>query len=258
MNWRTLERRLERGFHATPRHYGSSVVVERRRPFLLAEVMNEAISEVRHEESSAPDYWPGRVSDLLEEDGVKEQSLLNFYWDDPGPTSDCAGLALIGGGDRRYLCYWDEPQWYRPLAAVEPWHNAVAISATVRRVLAENGKCFGEHLFGSLPHLTTNHAPNLVPDAVVGQAYFDLLQWWEREQGSAWLDLAEQHYGRLVEPNQLQRCLDVLQRLPSLVGNDSVAAWLTKREDESRAIPDHARQVLFDEWFSGAYEEAVI
>jgi hypothetical protein len=166
-----------------------------------------------------------------------------------------AGLVLIGNGHRRYLCYWDETESYRALAAVAPWDDPLAISGTVVRLLARNGKDFGDNLFGSLPHETTNRAPELLSQAAVRQAYFDFLQWSQRQFGTEWLDLAEEHYGRLVEPNHLERCLDLLGSLPPLDDADGISAWLAQREAESGSMSDHARQTLFDDWFAGAYDE---
>jgi hypothetical protein len=45
MDWKGVERKLDQGFRASPRRYGSSLVIERRRPFPLAQVMNTALSE---------------------------------------------------------------------------------------------------------------------------------------------------------------------------------------------------------------------
>jgi hypothetical protein len=255
MDWQYVERKLERGFRASPRRYGSSLVVERRRPFPLARVMNAALSEDEQEEWGDLEEWPGSLAQLLEDHAVDEQHLLGFYWDGFGPMSWVAGLVLIGQGTKRYLCYWDETESYRALAAIEPWNDPLAVSGTVARVLARNGKGFGVDVFGSLPRETTNDAPALVYRAAVRQAYFDLLQWWEREYGSAWVDLAEEHYGRLVEPDHLRRCLDILEGLPRLDDGEAIGSWLSGREAESEAMPDQARQQLFDEWFGGAYDE---
>lgn len=63
---------------------------------------------------------------------------------------------------------------------------------------------------GSLPNGTDNRSPDLLPTSVVRQAYFDWLQW--HEDGSAWNELAEEHFGRIVEPDHLERSLDVLRR----------------------------------------------
>src|SRR5262249_26462981 len=50
MDWKRVERKLERSFGATPRRYGSSLVIERRRPFPLAQVMSTALTESESDE----------------------------------------------------------------------------------------------------------------------------------------------------------------------------------------------------------------
>ena len=79
-------------------------------------------------------------------------------------------------------------------------------------------------------------------------------QWWEREQGGTWATLAEEYYGRLVEPNHLQRSLDLLQTLPSLDNPEAISGSVAEREADSAALPDQVRQRLFDEWFASAYD----
>lgn len=256
MNWEKVERRLERGFTARPRKVGTAQVIERRRPFPLARIMDGTLTDEERETYGDLESWPGSVSELLEESEVDEEPLLSFYWDGFGPVSWVAGLVLIGNGRRRYLCFWDETESYQAVAAVDPWDDELALSAVVARLLARNGTGFGLGLFGSLPSETTNAAPELVPCPVVAQAYFDLMQWWEREKGDAWLALAEEHFGQMVEPNHLQRCLDIISGLPRLDDPEAVHRWVEERAAESAAIPDHARQRLFDEWFADAYVES--
>lgn len=129
---------------------------------------------------------------------------------------------------------------------IAPGDDPLAVCGTLSRLLVRNGKDFGVYLFGSLPTETTNHSPGLVSTTTVRQAYFDLLEWCEQEQGGAWDGLAEEHFGRIVEPNHLQRSLDILQTLPRLDDDEAV--------EDRDPMPDHARR-LFDEWFAGAYEE---
>jgi len=255
MNWERVERRLQRGFSGRPTRFGSTVLVERRRPFPLAEVIEEALSEDEREGYGGLEAWPGNVSELLKQNGIEERQLLGFYWDALGPMSWSAGLVLVGNGRKRYLAFWDEIESYRAVAVLEPWDDELAVSAATARLLARNGTGFGLGLFGSLPTETTNYAPELVACEVVRRAYFDLMQWWERERGSAWLDLAEEHFGRMVEPNHLQRSLDILESLPQLDEPDALDRWLDARDAESAAIPDTARDQLFDDWFNGAYDE---
>lgn len=78
--WEKVERRLERGFRARPRMFGSSLVIERRRPFPLGQVINGLLSEEERDEWGDLVAWPGSLSQLLEENGVEERRLLSFHW----------------------------------------------------------------------------------------------------------------------------------------------------------------------------------
>ena len=61
------------------------------------------------------------------------------------------------------------------------------------------------------------------------------------------------HYGRIVEPNHLQRSLDILHTLPRLDDPTTVDAWLNG--DNDPPIDTQTRERLFQEWFQSAYEE---
>ncbi len=192
--------------------------------------------------------WPGSVGQLLEEEQARV-SLLSFSWDGFGPMSSGAGLVLVGAGKRRHLCAWDEISSYRALAAVEPWDEPGAVATVVADYVACNGRKYGDWIFGSLPTEVTNRRPDLLPTPVVRQALFDFMQWSERAEAGAWGALAAEVYGKIVEPNHLERSLDVLQAVVD-VGID---AWLAELERESAEMPDHERQRVFDYWFASAY-----
>ena len=55
--------------------------------------------------------------------------------------------------------------------------------------------------------------PDLLPTEVVKQALFDYMEWAESVDPGAWAMLASDHYGRMVEPNYLQRSLDILETM---------------------------------------------
>jgi hypothetical protein len=79
------------------------------------------------------------------------------------------------------------------------------------------------------------------------------MQWSERDTGWAWAALAEEHYGRMVEPDPLRRSLDILRTLPRLDDLQALDTFLRQQEADSAAMDDHTRQRLFDEWFAEAY-----
>ena len=148
------------------------------------------------------DAWPAHVMELL--DGHLHD-LLFFYWESLGPMSWVAGLQILALGERGYLVYWNELESYRAVAMLEPWQDELVVSSAVKEILRRNGRPHGIDMFGSIPLETMNRLPGLLPDAVVKQAYFDFLQWQERVEGDAWALLSEEHFGRIVEPNHLQR-----------------------------------------------------
>jgi hypothetical protein len=53
-----------------------------------------------------------------------------------------------------------------------------------------------------------------------------------------------------------RRALTVVE--PRLGEPKAISAWLAERNGESAALPDQARQRLFDDWFAGAYDEEPI
>jgi hypothetical protein len=178
--------------------------------------------------------WPGSVPQLLEEADVEERQLFLFYWDGFGPTSSIAGLVLIGNKRKRYLCFWDEIDSYKAVAMVDPWYDPQALQATVTRLIRRNGASFGTWLFGSLPTETTNRAPTLIPAATVKQAYFDLTQLWQQKDGDAWDMLAQEHYGRIVEPNSIQRSLDILSNWASAIDEDRIGRLLGQSQPTAK------------------------
>jgi hypothetical protein len=253
MDWQRIERKLAGSFHARPEHCGESVIVHRRRPLPLAAVLEDAMTEEERDEYGELEHWPGSVAELL--DSVDAQiSLLRFYWESLGPMSWVAGIVLVGAKRRRYLGVWDESESYRMFAAVEPWDDPAALSAAVSAYLVVNGRRHGDGLFGSLPHELSNDRPDLLPTPVVKQMLFDYMEWAESVDAGAWAMLASDHYGRIVEPNHLQRSLDILETLPPL---DSIGDWLADLERESAAMSPETRRRLFDEWFATASEGVV-
>ncbi len=135
-----------------------------------------------------------------------------------------------------------------PFAAVEPWGDPIALSAAVTAYIAVNGSRHGDGLFGSLPHEVANHRADLLPTPVIARALFDFMQWSESVDPGAWSLLASEHYGRIVEPNHLQRSLDLMALFHSFD--------LDEHARQSAAMTEDDRRRLFDEWFAEAYEPA--
>lgn len=253
-NLTLVEERLSHAFAGKPNALGGGSIVWRRQPALLWRYLEESLEEEEREEHGGLEYWPGSVAELLE---GRLHPLLSFYWGGWGPMSWVAGLEVLQLERSAYLCLWDERESYRALARLERWNDRPLLSQAVRELLRANGQRQGVAVFGSLPSETTNKRPDLIPTAVLKQAYFDWLQWQEAQQGTAWLALAEEHFGRIVEPNHLQRSLDLLTSLPALDDAGALSDWLERRSGESAALPDHIRQRLFDDWFATSYEASL-
>ena len=80
------------------------------------------------------------------------------------------------------------------------------------------------------------------------------MEWAESIDPGAWAMLASDHYGRMVEPNHLQRSLDILETMGTLESFNDMQEDLQR---ESAAMSHKARQRLFDEWFATASEGVV-
>lgn len=251
MNLTLVEQRLAHSFAAQARPLAGGSITWRRQPAPLWRYLEESLTEEERDFHGALEDWPGSVAELLQ---GRLQTLLSFYWESWGPISWGAGLQVLELAGSAYLCLWNETESYRAVARLESWQDKRLLNAAVKELLRANGRPYGVDLFGSLPTETTNHCPYLLSSALVKQAYWDWLQWEDAHDGVAWLDLEEEHFGRIVEPDHLRRSLDLLSSLPALDDPDAVSSWLERRRAESKASPDHVRQRLFDRWFAKSYE----
>ena len=128
------------------------------------------------------------------------------------------------------------------LAAIEPAGAAALLRQLVTDVVAVGT------LIQSVPHEITNEAPELLSRQDLEDAFARLL-----DQTAGWGILAEEHYGRIVEPDHLQRSLDMVERL---AGRDSLDSnWLDGQADDGSDLPEAARLQLLREVFASGYEE---
>jgi hypothetical protein len=250
MLWKDLEDRLEAAFASC----GPSEPKELSEPFPLARSVEALLTPEEQEELAPLEDSPGSVVEVLERHGIGRTPLLDVYWDGFGPVSWDAGIELIGSAGRSYLCYWADAQPWSVVAQLD-MRSAGTVERSVRRLLWRNGARFGLALFGSLPTATINCAPTLLPGPAVKRAYFELMQWWESTEGSSWIGLADEHFGRIVEPNHLTRSLDLLETFSAHSSPAALAAFLEERAAESAAMPLEVRRRLFDDWFQLSYTE---
>jgi hypothetical protein len=188
--------------------------------------------------------WPGNVEELLREQALG-RSLVSFNWDGFGPISWSAGLVAIEAGGHAYVCKWDEVDSYQLLAALSPGGDTEALRQVVVDTIA------GGTLVQHPPHHVWNNAPQLLDRATIEKAFVRLL-----DRSGGWGALADEHFGRIVEPNHLRRCLDLLEGLPRLDDEDAVAAWLERIEDDGSDLSAPARRLLLKEFLDRGYQDA--
>jgi hypothetical protein len=188
--------------------------------------------------------WPGNVEELLVQHELM-RSLLTFNSDGFGPISWSAGLVAIKPDDSAaYLCKWDELESYQLLASVSSAGDSEALAQLVVDELARGSVVLQP------PHHLWNDAPDLLDRAAIEDAFARLL-----DRTNGWGTLAEEHFGRIVEPNHLQRCLDLLEGLPQLDDEKAVSEWL-ESEDDTSDLSESARRLLLTEFLDRGYEES--
>jgi hypothetical protein len=101
------------------------------------------------------------------------------------------------------------------------------------------------------PHHLWNDAPELLDREAIEDAFASLL-----DRTNGWGMLADEHFGRIVEPNHLQRCLDLLEGLPQLDDDEALSAWLERIEDDGSDLSGPARRLLLSEFLDRGYEES--
>jgi hypothetical protein len=183
--------------------------------------------------------WPGNVNEILEEHGLM-RSLITLNWSGFGPVSWCAGVDALETGGRAYVCTWDELESYQLHAAVEPAGETAALRDLVTDLLSSGA------LVQNVPHYVWNYAPALLDRQAIEDAFARQL-----DDVEGWGALASEHFGRIVEPNHLQRCLDILDRLPRL---DELDSWVFD-DDDGSDLSEAARRQLLREFLDRGYEE---
>jgi hypothetical protein len=247
MNTIRFTQLLEKSFRADPEQLQGGRVWRLERPRPLAPLLEKTLEsdEERELYGGSFEAWPGNVWELLDTHGL-HRPLLGAHWDGFGPVSWSAGLVAIETGGRAYLCVWDELESYRLVAAVSPAGDSPVLARVVCDLLA------GGSLVGHPPHNLTNYVPALLDRRAVEAAFAALV-----DSTNSWGELADEHFGRLVEPNHLQRSLDLLQRLPRLDDRAAVDAWLEDHDaNDGSDLPEAARRTLLSEFLDRGYEEA--
>ena len=247
MNTDRFSKLLERAFAGAPvTPILDGRVRELPTPTPLAPLLDKTLDGAEEIDEYAGTFvdWPGNVECLLNEHGLR-RSLLSFNWDGFGPVSWSAGLVAIEIGGVAYVCKWDELESYQLLAAVSPAGDTAALAQVISDEVA------GATVIQFPPHYVWNMAPELLDRAAVEDAFARLL-----DTTGGWGELAEEHFGRIVEPNHLRRCLDLLEGLPRLDDDEALSTWLERIEDDGSDLNEPARRLLLKEFLDRGYEEA--
>jgi hypothetical protein len=246
MNIDRLNRVLERAFRNTrPKQAYDAQVRRLRKPLPLAPLLDTTLDTDEVELYAGTfEEWPGNVDEILRYHGL-ERSLLTFNWDGFGPVSWSAGLTAIETGGHAYVCKWDEVESYQLLSAVTPAGDTAALAQVAVDAIADGS------IVRQPPHYVWNDAPGLLDRATIEHAFARLL---DSTQG--WGELADDHFGRIVEPDHLRRCLDLLEGLPRLDDEEALSAWLERIEDDGSDLGEPARRLLLKEFLDRGYEEA--
>src|SRR5579885_628486 len=260
IDWAQFETTLTRALcERRIRVGGGSVLTTRDRTALHGHELLGACSNDPNErqEIASYEWWPASILELLEQ---RYQPLhwFDFEWDSIGPMSWGSTLYLLKRDDRSSIaCLLHEEQPVYLLGIVEPDDDPLLLSRLFTRIVENNGNGLGVDLFGSLPILTINWRPDLVPQPVVKQAYWDWQEWCEQKEGSAWINLEQTLAIYELEPNPMKRAFAAFHGLPDLTSPDDVHDWLEERENQSAAFPDRSKQIILDSYFDRHYEERI-
>jgi hypothetical protein len=256
IDWTQFDATLAAAFCERRVKVGDGIVLTgaERRPLLGHELLGASSdTPEEREEIATYEWWPASILELLEQRYRPEQ-WFGFYWDSIGPMSWSSSLWLLhrdGGSSIVALLHEEQPFYL--LGLVDPDDDPLLLSPLFSEIVKENGRGFGVDLFGSLPIETTNWRPDLVPQAVVKQSYWDWMEWAEEVEGSAWVNLEETLAIYELEPNPMKRAFAAFTGLPDLNSEPAIQTWLGDRDAESAGFPDHSKQSILDWYFQRRY-----
>jgi hypothetical protein len=237
MDLERLEARLARAFRARPKRLGEAKIVWRKTPLPLCEHVGVVLERHARRQQARLRAWPDSFDELV---GERLVDITSFHWLRGTPIAFSAGVQVLDLGDHGYLCAWNECHAHLAVARLEPWQDELVLSAAVKHLLRENGQRHGLELFGSIPHETMNHQPELLITAVIKQSLYDWLL-WAIERPSA----LRPHTTREATP--MEEWLAVARDGTVLsTGRRALQAWI--------ALSDLRLQQRFDEWFETAYK----
>jgi hypothetical protein len=203
----------------------------------LAEILLEAADDGDPEseqvreavEESTESGLLGTQLELLEKRWSVE-SLCEFVWDSLGPMSWSASFDLVRvAEDFTCLIFVAETKPICVLVGFEPGPDPELVGWAFQSILEDNGTEYGIEFAASLPSMTFNRSPELLPAEAVFAAYrkWVSLDWEEVVQ------LRDRVVEELVEPDPYHRVMRLLRRMPE--GNiEDIARWLEERRKSAR------------------------
>ncbi len=189
-------------------------------------------------------------------------SILVFEWDGFGPITWSLGLRTfeIRTG-RSYICIVGEEECggIKIVAALEPTRGARLFPPFFKDLLTDNGESYGCPLFNSLPTMTRNRQPDLLPTHVIRDAYMNWMAWSQLRGSQTWSDLVTYLRHVSKEPDHLKRVLAILHEMhsgrPPADHPDQAAPWYTAREkDRNKPYFQWERSAILELYFNLAYE----
>lgn len=256
IDWVRFERLLRRQFRYPTLTVGDGHLLGNcGRPLHAHELLRACSNDPEEQEGLRwSDIWPAVPLEAIEQ-RYEPVKWFDFYWDSLGPMSWISILYLLRRGDRSsIIALLHEEQPLYLLGIVRPDDDPLLLSRLFTCIVENNGHGFGVDLFGSLPIETTNWRPELVPESVVKQAYWNWQEWCEQVEGAAWINLEETLASYELRTNPIERSLAAINGLPNLTEPDTLNDWLHERDAESAGLPDHSKQAILDWLFRRGYE----
>ena len=257
MNWMALEEEIRSSFTTC------KLTVPEGRILMPREVisLHDALSKYTLSEEGEQQIYDEGVEGLIG-DRWSLRNILDFEWDGLGPITWYLGLHTfeIGTG-REYVCMWGEEERGGPtaVAALEPTGDTALFQAFLKDLLADNGESYRYPLFNSLPTMTRNRRPDLLPTSVVRDAYTNWMRWSQLHGSQNWSGLLTYLRHVAKEPDHLKRVLAITKEMgsgrPPEDRPDQVHRWKADREkDRNRPYFQWEWEAILELYFKLSYE----
>lgn len=172
--------------------------------------------------------------------------LLEFTWE--GMLSWISYLRILEMTERDYVCLFIEEQPYRLLAGMDKYAGEEEYSSLIEDLLSFNGLTFGVEMFGSLPTMTVNSRPDLVPAEALRKAYYRWMEYVRASTGGIpWTSLGAEMLREGKEDHPLRQFRAVVEELTS--------GGLEARKENEKKLTDKGKGFIMDMYFEQCYGE---